>query len=76
MQEKFKYFDTMIEIFRKIDGQQISNAEYLKFVSERMRKFATEGKQNDKLSDHFIMKIDGKEVDIDSIGFNNKKPAQ
>jgi len=55
----------MIKIIRKADNKQISNAEYIEFIKNKLLKT----KNNEPLSTYFKMFIDEKEIDIDSIHF-------
>lgn len=57
----------MIKIFDKKTHKQISNSEYMEFL----RSSFINNDFNTPLSEHFIMLIDGKEVNIDNIGFKS-----
>lgn len=58
-----KYNKTMIQVFRKSDGKEVPLSEFQAFITEKLRNRDT----SEKISDKFITKIGGKEVDPDSI---------
>lgn len=53
----------MIQVFRKSDGKEVPLSEFQAFISEKLRNRDT----SEKISDRFIIKIDGKEVDPESV---------
>ena len=58
-----KYNKTMIKVFRKSDGKEVPLSEFQAFITEKLKNRDT----SEKISDRFIMKIDGKEVDPESV---------
>ena len=57
------FYKTMIQVFRKSDGKEVPLSEFQAFITEKLRNRDT----SEKISDRFITKIDGKEVDPESV---------